>query len=99
MEIGVQRDCPPYPKSARVRVCSQGASLRARRPWTTNHRLPITGGRSPEISGTTKSRAWAEAWGAALEMAPTWVLASAAAWPLPMLLQWGWLLAWRSPSE
>ena len=43
--------------------------------------------------------ALAEAWGAALPMAPTWVLASAVAWPLPMLLQWGWLLAWRSPSE
>ena len=97
MEIGVQRT--RLPKSARVRVCSQGASLRARRPRTTNHRLPITGDRSPEISGTAKSRAWAEAWGAALAMAPTWVLASVAAWLLPMLLQWGWLLAWRSPSE
>lgn len=43
--------------------------------------------------------AWAEAWGAALRMVLTWVLASGAAWPLPMLLQWGWLLAWGSPSE
>ena len=41
----------------------------------------------------------AEAWDAALPMAPTWVLASVVAWPLPKLLQWGWLLAWRSPSE
>jgi hypothetical protein len=31
--------------------------------------------------------AWAEAWGAALPMAPTWALASVAAWQLPMLLQ------------
>ena len=30
----------------------------------------------------------AEAWGAALLMAPTWVLASVAAWRLPMLLRW-----------
>jgi hypothetical protein len=29
--------------------------------------------------------AWAEAWGAALLMAPLWVLASVAAWLLPML--------------
>ena len=45
--------------------------------------------------------AWAEAWGAALPMAPTWVLASVAAWQsaMPMLLQWGWQLAWRSLSE
>jgi hypothetical protein len=45
------------------------------------------------------SRAWAEVWAAALLLAPTWALASVAAWPLPMLLQWGWLLVWRSPSE
>ena len=54
--------------------------------------------RSPEIFGREKSRAWAKAWGAALAMAPTGVLASAAASPLPMLLQWGWLLAWGSRS-
>ena len=41
----------------------------------------------------------AEAWGAPLAMAPTWALASVAAWQLPMPLQWGWLLAWRSLSE
>jgi hypothetical protein len=45
--------------------------------------------------------AWAEAWGAALPMAPTWVLGSVAVWlsAMPMPLQWGWLLAWRSPLE
>ena len=57
---------------------------------------PIADDRSPEIFGREKSRAWAKAWGAALAMAPTGVLASAAASPLPMLLQWGWLLAWGS---
>ena len=36
---------------------------------------------------------WAEAWGVALLMAQTWVLASVVAWELPMLLQWGWRLA------
>jgi hypothetical protein len=41
----------------------------------------------------------AKAWAAALPMAPTWALASVAAWPLPRLLQWGWLLASGSPSE
>ena len=41
---------------------------------------------------------WAEAWGVALLMAQLWVLASVVAWELPMLLQWGWPLAWRSPS-
>ena len=44
------------------------------------------------------SMASAEAWGAALRMAPTWALASVVAWELPMLLQWGWPLAWRSLS-
>ena len=52
-----------------------------------------------EIFCREKSRAWAEAWGAALAMALIWALASVAASPLPMLLQWGWLLAWRSLSE
>lgn len=32
--------------------------------------------------------AWAKAWGAALAMAPTWALASVAAWLSAMLLQW-----------
>jgi hypothetical protein len=41
----------------------------------------------------------AEAWDAALPMGPTWVLASVVAWPLPRLLQWGWLLAWGSSWE
>ena len=36
--------------------------------------------------------AWAEALGAALLMAPLWVLASVAAWECPMLLPWGWPL-------
>ena len=38
-----------------------------------------------------RSRAWAEAWGAALVMVPTWVLASVVAW---LLRQWDWLLVW-----
>ena len=41
---------------------------------------------------------WAEAWGVALLTAQLWVLASVVAWELPMLLQWGWPLAWRSLS-
>ena len=36
--------------------------------------------------------AWAKALGAALLMAPLWVLASVAAWECPMLLPWGWPL-------
>ena len=49
--------------------------------------------RSPEIFGRAKSRAWEEAWDAALPLAQTWVLASVAAW------QWGWRLALPSVSE
>ena len=39
-----------------------------------------------------KSRAWAEAWGAALPLAPLWVLGSVAAWlsAMPLRLRWGW---------
>ena len=56
--------------------------------------LPITGHRSPKFP-SAKSMAWEEAWDAALPMAPTWVLGSVAVWlsAMPMLLQWGWLLA------
>ena len=60
------------------------------------NRTTYTGDRSPGISSTGNSMAWAEAWGVALLMAQLWVLASVAAWQLPMLLQWGWPLAWRS---
>ena len=44
-------------------------------------RSPVTD--PPEIFGREKSRAWAKAWDAALAMAPTWVLASVAAWRSP----------------
>jgi len=66
-------------------------------PATTDHRSPIT----KKTLGSVKSMAAAEAWDAALPMAPTWVLGSVAVWlsAMPMLLQWGWLLAWRSLSE
>ena len=62
-------------------------------PWQRGIRSSIstellnTGDRSPEIFRRVKSMASAEAWGAALRMAPTWVLASVAAWRLPMPLQ------------
>ena len=63
-------------------------SLEAR--WHVRHsvgdflnRTTYTGDRSPEIFGTAKSMAAAEAWDAALPLAPTWVLASVAALPLP----------------
>ena len=66
-------------------------------PATTDHRSPIT----KKTFGSVKSMAAAEAWGAALPMAPTWVLVSVAAWQsaMPMPLQWGWPLASRSLSE
>ena len=41
----------------------------------------------------------AKVWGAALRMAPPWVLESVAALPLRLRLRWGWQLAWRSLSE
>lgn len=41
----------------------------------------------------------AKAWGAALRMAPPWVLESVAALRLRLRLRWGWQLAWRSLSE
>ena len=61
------------------------------------NRSPVTD--HPEFPLGENSTAWAEAWDAALATAPTSVLASVAASLLPMLLQWGWPLAWRSPSE
>ena len=61
------------------------------------NRSPVTDHK--KTLGSVKSMAAAEVWGAALPLAPTWVLASVAASPLPLLLLWGWPLAWRSPSE
>ena len=98
MEIGVQRTCPPYP-NRRAFACVGRARHSVRADKGHKPSITYTGHRSPEIFGTTKSMAAAEVWDAALPMAPTWVLASVAASPLPRLLQWGWLLAWRSPSE
>jgi hypothetical protein len=65
------------------------------------NRLPTPVIDHQEYSAGRKSRAWAEAWGAVLAMPLIWVLGSVAAWlsAMPMLLQWGWLLVWRLPSE
>ena len=63
------------------------------KPWHARHpildstQLLNTGDRSPESFRRVKSMASAEAWGAALRMAPTSVLASVAAWRLPTPLQ------------
>ena len=98
MEIGVQRTARPTQIGARSRV--QVGRVTPCTP-TRDHKPSITytGDRSPEISDTARSRVWEEAWDAALLLAPTWASASVGAWPLPTLLQWGWLLAWPSPSE
>jgi hypothetical protein len=45
----------------------------------------ITGQRLQDAVGSVKPMAWAEASDAALPMVPLWVLASVAAWLLPML--------------
>ena len=56
-------------------------------PATTDH--PVTDHK--KSLGSVQSMAAAEAWDAALPMAPTWVLGSAAVWlsAMPMPLQWG----------
>jgi len=97
MEIGVQRTARPTQIGARSRV--QVGRVTPCAP-TRDHKPSITytGDRSPEISGRAKSRAWEEAWGAALPLASTWALALVAAWPLPTLSRWDWLSEWQWAS-
>jgi hypothetical protein len=62
------------------------------------NRSPIT----QKTLGSVKSRAAAEAWGAALPLAPPWVLGSVAAWlsAMPLPLRWASALVCpRSPRR
>ena len=75
MEIGAAEDCPPYPNRRAV-ACVDRA--RHSVPSTKDYK-PYSPSPTPKILGTAKSTAWAEAWDAALLMAPTWALALVAA--------------------
>ena len=58
--------------------------------------LPVTTTRRRANFRKGKLSLSAEVWDAALPSVLLWALASVAAWASPTLLQWGWLLAWRS---
>lgn len=78
---------------SRVRSPETSATLNGSGPCLTDisaagyNRSPVTDHK--KTLGSVKSMAAAEAWDAALAMAPLWVLGSVAAW----------LLEWRSLSE
>ena len=73
------------PQHAPTRGTVEHAASSRRFPATTDYLHLVAD--HQEFPVLRNSRAAAEAWGAALPMAPTWVLASVAAWPLPMLLR------------
>jgi hypothetical protein len=85
---GVSADaetCTPGPvRFARKRRYPSRLGLRSNpyhRAGNNDHRSAI----AREAIGPMKPMAWAEAWDAALPMAPLLELASVAVWPLPML--------------